>query len=119
MLTITPPRLALIIIAAREREVEMQASKAGGSAATPARDRLLQRIGRVEPEELAELVALAWIGRGDFDAADLPEALRQARKIMGTRPVDYLAGMPGLADYLERALAALGYAVEEFQILPA
>ena len=119
MLTITPPRLALIVIAAREREAEMRAFKAGGTKATPARERLLQQIGRVEPGELAELVALAWIGRGDFDAKDLPAALNQARKIMGTRPADYLAGMPGLADYLERALAALGYGVEECQILPA
>ena len=119
MLAITPPRLALIIIAARERKADMRAVETGGTEASPARERLLQRIGRVEPEELAELVALAWIGRGDFDAKDLPAALHQARKIMGTRPVDYLAGMPGLADYLERALAALGYGVEGFQILPA
>jgi len=110
VLSIIPPRLALIIIAARER---------AEPASTAARDRLVERIGECGPSEIAELVALAWIGRGDFEAADFAGALRQARKLMGTRPVEYLAELRDLAEYLERALTALGYRVEEFQILPA
>jgi len=110
MLGIIPPRLARIIIAARER---------AAPTPTAARNRLLEIIGDCGPSEIAELVALAWIGRGDFDAADFAAALGQARKLLGTRPVEYLAEMRELADYLEGALKALGYAVEEFQILPA
>jgi len=118
MLNIIPPRLALIIIAAREREEERLSSTIGPAAHGPARDRLLEQIRRFAPSELAELVALAWIGRGDFDATELPAALRQAWKLLGTHPVEYLAEMRDLADYLERALSALGYKAEELQILP-
>ena len=110
MLSIIPPRLALIIIAARERT---------GPAPGAARDRLLDLIGACGPTEIAELVALAWIGRGDFDAANFETALRQARKLLGALPVEYLAEMRDLAEYLERALRALDYQAEEFQILPA
>jgi hypothetical protein len=61
--------------------------------------------------ELDELLALAWMGRGDFEPDDLPEALLQASKIISTHPAAYVAGLPGLAEYLRSALTSLGYSV--------
>ena len=54
-----------------------------------------------------------WLGRGDFDAGEWRDALAQAREIHDARETSYLIGTPLLADYLEEALAALGYSLED------
>ena len=55
-----------------------------------------------------ELLALLYLGRGDFSRAEWPDALRQARGSRTGFEVDYLVGTPLLADYLEEAVSALG-----------
>jgi hypothetical protein len=59
-------------------------------------------------DEAAELVALAWVGRGDYDASEWSEALTAARQQSARRAARYLMGMPMLGDYLEEGLEALG-----------
>ncbi|MCO5065167.1 MAG: DUF3775 domain-containing protein [Rhizobiaceae bacterium] len=59
-------------------------------------------------DEATELVALAWIGRGDFEAAEWSEAVAAARQQSARRAARYLMGMPMLGDYLEEGLEALG-----------
>jgi hypothetical protein len=59
-------------------------------------------------DEAAELVALAWVGRGDYDASEWSEALNAARQQSARRTARYLMGMPMLGDYLEEGLEALG-----------
>ncbi|MDN2565449.1 DUF3775 domain-containing protein [Aquibium sp. A9E412] len=59
-------------------------------------------------DEAAELVAIAWVGRGDYDAADWQEAVNEARQRGNRRTAQYLLGMPMLSDYLEEGLEALG-----------
>jgi len=59
-------------------------------------------------DEAAELVALAWVGRGDYDASEWSEALAAARQQSARRAARYLMGMPMLGDYLEEGLEALG-----------
>ncbi len=124
MLTIPPERIAAIIMAARESDAEEKAlaraaqRKAGAEpgaqeiGATPAAERLLRMVANLAGTELNELMALAWMGRGDFEPDALPEALRQAAKIISTHPAQYVARLPGLAHYLESALISLGYRVE-------
>lgn len=63
-------------------------------------------INDLNVDEAAELVALAWLGRGDYDAAEWAEALVAARQ--QRRTANYLMGMPMLGDYLEEGLEALG-----------
>ncbi len=118
MFTITLDQIAAIIMAARDCEAEEKAiarRKAkpgtGVTAATPAADHLLDLIADLTRTELNELLALAWMGRGDFEPEDLPEALRQASKIISTQPTAYVAHLSGLADYLRSALTSLGYRV--------
>ena len=65
-------------------------------------------INDLNVDEAAELIALAWIGRGDFEAAEWQEAVEQARQRGNKRTSSYLLGMPMLADYLEAGLDALG-----------
>ena len=64
-------------------------------------------------DELQSLVALMWIGRDSFDAADLEEALRTARAEASTPTADYLIGTPHFADHLEAGLEALGLSEDE------
>jgi len=115
MFTVTLDQIAVIVIAARDCEAEEKAlnrrTPAGAPPATPAADHLLDLIADLTRTELNELLALAWMGRGDFEPDALPEALRQASKIISTHPAAYVARLPGLADYLRSALTSLGYHV--------
>jgi hypothetical protein len=59
-------------------------------------------------DEAAELVALAWLGRGDYDASEWNAALAAARERANRRTAKYLLGMPMLGDWLEDGLEAIG-----------
>ncbi len=59
-------------------------------------------------DEAAELVALVWLGRGDYDASEWADALTAARQRNARSTARYLMGMPMLGDYLEEGLEALG-----------
>lgn len=65
------------------------------------------------PAEQAEVVALMWIGRGDFEAADWEEAREEARSAWNPRTAGYILATPLAADYLEDGLAAFGYDCNE------
>jgi hypothetical protein len=65
-------------------------------------------IADLNVDESAELVALAWIGRGDYDGAEWTEALEEARRRGNRRTAAYLLGLPLLGDYWEEGLEALG-----------
>ncbi len=76
---------------------------------------LADAIEQLNDDQKVELLALTWIGRGDFDARDWPAAIAQARDTLNDRVTDYLVGTPLLGDYLEEALASLGYSIEDFE----
>lgn len=69
---------------------------------------LRQLIGDLNVDEAAELVALAWIGRGDFDAAEFEDAVNEARLRGNKQTAKYLLGMPMLGDWLADGLEAIG-----------
>lgn len=59
-------------------------------------------------DERHDLVAILWIGRGDFEAEDWGEALRTARERDVGSTGDYLLGIPNMGDLLDEGLATLG-----------
>ena len=65
--------------------------------------------------EQANLVAIAWIGRGTYGPEDWDEAIATARTEANTPTWRYLLGMPLLADYLEGGLDALGISPTELE----
>ncbi len=66
-------------------------------------------INDLNVDEAAELIALAWIGRGDFDASEWEDVVAEARQRgQGRRASSYLLGMPMLGDWLEEGLEAIG-----------
>lgn len=64
-------------------------------------------------DERVDLLALMWIGRGDFDAGELTAARREAAAQANAREPDYMLGSPLVADYIENALNDLGHSCSE------
>lgn len=65
-------------------------------------------VADLEPAQQATMVALMWLGRGDYDVDNWAEALEAARAAWNTRTGTYLLGTPLVASYLEEGLALLG-----------
>src|SRR5579863_3872940 len=58
-------------------------------------------IDALNEDEVIDLIALAWLGRGDFDKAEWTEARSLAGERHRRHSGAYLTGMPMLGDYLE------------------
>ena len=63
-------------------------------------------------DQLAETVALAWIGRGTYDASEWEDAFAEANDLGADAGVEELLDMPLLASHLEAGLAAFDYSCE-------
>ena len=77
----------------------------------PVEQELMAALGNLDDDALTELLALLWVGRGDFDRESWSDALRQAREAKNKRIVRYLVGTPMLGDLIEEGLAELGVSV--------
>lgn len=77
---------------------------------------LTDYIDELNEEQQVALIALAWVGRGDYEAEEWAEALKLAaeRNARGDASA-YLAGMEGLGDLLSEGVAAFGVAIEEVE----
>lgn len=77
---------------------------------------LAEYIGELNEEQQNALIALAWVGRGDYEPEEWDEALRLAaeRNAKGDAGA-YLTGMEGLGDLLSEGAAAFGLAIEEVE----
>ncbi len=64
---------------------------------------LLDDLGE---DQVQEILALAWVGRGTYDASEWDDALEAAADADAEEPVDQLMDMPTLAAYLDAGLAA-------------
>lgn len=69
-------------------------------------------IQDLEPDQQANLVALMWIGRGDYPPDEWETVLARAMSELTNRTAEYLISTPLLADYLQEAMEQLGYSCE-------
>ncbi|HEX6980122.1 MAG TPA: DUF3775 domain-containing protein [Alphaproteobacteria bacterium] len=74
-----------------------------------------QFIESLDEEEYANLLALMWIGRGDYAVDEWNDVLAEARALEDERGADYLIGTPLVGDYLEEGLSQMGYSCEDFE----
>jgi hypothetical protein len=118
--------LAFIIEKAREFDVQVEVDDPA-SGSNPADDRqlavledtvdnpaeaeLAAALQALNEDQLAELLALLWVGRGDYDRASWPDAVRAARSARNKRIVRYLSGTPMLGDLIAEGLAEIGIPV--------
>ena len=66
-------------------------------------------IKDLEPDQQAELVALMWLGRDDYDIEEWETALQDASDRWNKRTAEYLLATPLVADYLAEGLDRHGY----------
>jgi hypothetical protein len=78
-------------------------------------DELKEAIDDMNVDEQCELVALTWVGRGDFSKDEWEEALQAAREAHNDHTAAYLLGTPLLPDYLEEGLAAFDLSCQDFE----
>ena len=67
---------------------------------------ILAALDDMGEDQVAEVLALAWIGRGTYDPSEWEEALEEAQDGGAQAAIDQILELPMLAAYLEAGLAA-------------
>ena len=126
--------LCRIIIRARENEAQVPAQdpdedadnvddfddESGAGALSTLEDELNSGVEEelravlddLGDDQLAETLALAWVGRGTYDATEWDDAYTEASDTDPESAVDELMDMPLLASHLEAGLAAFDFSCE-------
>lgn len=128
MLSVHPDTICFIIAKAREFQAKEQVV-IPETPSSPSDDWALQvladhiddlsllevktAVQDLSPEQQAELVALMWLGRGDYDIEDWYTAIEDARHAQSDNTAQYLLAHPYVSDYLEEGLIQHGYSCEE------
>jgi Protein of unknown function (DUF3775) len=127
-LSISAEKICYIALRAREFEVkEVVADPDSGSNPTDdgmvtvledhaddaVADELIAFISALSEDEQVDLVALAWLGRGDAGFEEWEELRSEAARAHNDRVARYLLGMPLLPDYLEEGLSQFGHSCDE------
>ena len=130
-LAISPEKVCFIIIKAREFDAKEQVEEPDpGSNPTddkdievledygddPVVEELTQFIDALTLDEQVDLVALVWLGRDDYTAADWPSVREEAARAHNERTAEYLLGEPLLGDFLEEGLSMLGFSCEDYEL---
>jgi Mg/Co/Ni transporter MgtE len=90
--------------AALEEELEEETYH---DVADPVYQELKNAIDDLEPDQQVSLVALMWLGRGDYTLGEWETALERAGESWNERTAEYLIRTPLLADYLSEGLATI------------
>jgi len=69
-------------------------------------------IDELNDDEVVDVIALVWVGRGDFGVDELQDARELARERHQGKSSKYLMGIPTLAEYLSEGAAEAGYDLE-------
>ena len=70
-------------------------------------------IGDMEPDQQAQLLALAWLGREDYTLEDWAEAQQVAVENLASTAAEQIIAIPYIADYLDEGLRLHGYVCDE------
>ncbi len=129
-LTIDPDTVCFLIIKARAfaAMVAPEGLESGSNPADDAESTVLfdlpdntaarefaGTLASLNRTERAEVLAMVWLGREDYDVDQWPEAVEEARGQPETQRANALLGIPMLADFLEGGLWKLGYDCAEVE----
>lgn len=76
---------------------------------------ILALLGDLSERELAETLALVWLGREDVNALDWDDAVEEARGELEPNTPSHILETPLFPHYLLTGLEALGYDPEEIE----
>jgi Protein of unknown function (DUF3775) len=77
-------------------------------ASDPTEEELRQTLEALNGAEMADVVALVWLGRDDLEVGEWPDVLRQVADAHIEHPIDELIATPLLGDYLAEGLSKFG-----------
>ncbi len=77
-------------------------------------EELAAAIQPLNVDEKLDLIALIWIGRGDFSLNEWAEARDSAREVDPSQLTQFILEMPTVSDDLEEALSQLGYSLDDY-----
>jgi hypothetical protein len=128
-LTITPDSAFSIVLKARQFDAKVEETDPD-SGSNPTDDssvdalefgadddtlhELNSAISDLNDDEQRDLIALIWLGRGDFTLGKWNEARAAAIDIGRERTPRYVAGIPLVSDYLEDGLSQFNQTVEDY-----
>lgn len=127
---ISTDKVCYLIIKAREFDVKVSVEEpdSGGNPSDSGSLEVLQDydndptyqeirtfVEDLNEDEQIELVALLWLGRGDYSLDEWDEACDEARRARDEHghTADYLLGAPLLGDFLEEALSQFDESCDE------
>lgn len=128
MLTIALEKVCFLIIKAREFDAKMEPEvPEPGDNPTDDADRevlfdypddptveeIRGFIESLNEDELVDILALVWVGEGDYDIDEWQSALADARDNPDERRAEALLSIPLLGDFLEEGLAEMGYSCSD------
>ncbi len=129
-LSISTDKVCYVIVKAREYDVKAAVTDPGDSSNAsddamvsvledhgddPVAYELMAAISTMNEDEQIDLVALAWLGRGDGTIDDWDDLRAEAARAHNQRTASYLLGIPLLPDYLEEGLSLFGRSCEDFE----
>ncbi|HVV67460.1 MAG TPA: DUF3775 domain-containing protein [Gammaproteobacteria bacterium] len=74
---------------------------------------ILDTINNLEPDQQVSLLAIMYLGRGDYSLEEWDAALSEARNNWSPNLAKHLLSNPNIADFLSEGLTLLGYSCEE------
>jgi hypothetical protein len=128
-LTIEPDEAFFILLKARafDEQTPVSDPDSGSNAAddgavdaledepdATTRRELVAAVSDLNDDAQLDLIALIWIGRGDYALADWKEARLAAADIGRTRLPRYVLGLPLVSDFLDEALSQFGLSFEDY-----
>ncbi|HOP21198.1 MAG TPA: DUF3775 domain-containing protein [Parvularculaceae bacterium] len=129
-LSIDPAKAFFIVMKAREFEGKTPSSGLEeGSNPTDDKDvailedseddateeELTAALAELNEDEKIDVLALTWVGRGDFTMEEWDAAREEARGTVDKHFVRYLVETPLFSDYLEEGLALAGHDLDEYE----
>jgi Protein of unknown function (DUF3775) len=129
-LSISPEKVAYLIIKAREFDVQdVNSDPDSGSNAiddgmtdvledhgdNPVKQEIRAFVGALDEDEKADLIALMQLGREDGTMEEWEAMRAQGMREHGGRVAAYLLGQPLVSDFLEDGLDQLGISIAEFE----
>ena len=131
MLTIALEKVCFLIIKAREFDAKMdpEVPEPGDnpiddddrevlfdSPDDPTVEEIQEFLKGLNEDESVELLALLWIGQGDYDAEEWEDAIADARDNPDERRPEAMMSIPLLGDFVEEGLAALGFSCADEEL---